>query len=82
MDLNEQVREALRPLINNGLVHDAHIQPSASPGYAPGYVNVTVSLNADNPELLRENIMRQFREHGLKVAGLDLFTNPLWSSTR
>ena len=74
MDLNEQVREALEPLFQSGLVHDAHIQMGAP----PGKVNVVVSLNAHNPELLREDIMRRLEEHGLKVVSLNLFTNPLW----
>ena len=82
MDLNQQARDALRSLIESGLVHKAHIQASASPGYEPGYVNVTVSLNADNPEFLREDILRRLREHGLRVAGLGVFTSPLWRSTR
>ena len=82
MDLNDQVRDALRSLIDSGLVHDAHIQAGASPGYEPGYVNVTVSLNTRNPESHREDILRRFREHGLKVAGLDVFTNSLWPSPR
>ena len=82
MDLNQQVRDALRSLIDSRLVHDAHIQAGASPGYAPGYVNVTASLNAPNAESHRQDILRQLREHGLRVAGLDVFTNPLWRSSR
>jgi len=45
-------------------------------------VNVTVSLNADNPESHREDILKRLREHGLRVASLDVFTNPLWPSPR
>jgi hypothetical protein len=82
VDLNDQVRDALRSLIDGGLVHDAHGQASASPGYKPGYMTVTVSLNAPNAESHRQDILRRLREHGLRVAGLDVFTNPLWRSSR
>ncbi len=70
MSIQDEVRRALQPLINQGLVHmveagscaayDAVSNPSQHPA-------ITVMVNAEDPEAHRVDIMKLVLQAGLKV---------------
>ncbi len=79
MSICDEVHNALKPLIDQGLVHT--VQPGSFAAYGgvpdPGqHVPVTVMVNADNPEAHRVDIMKLVLQAGLKVE-LRLQPNPL-----
>jgi hypothetical protein len=78
MSLQDEVRRALQPLIDEGLVHTVEAESSVADGggHNPGQqVPVTVLLNADDPEAHRVDIMKLILQAGLKV-DLRLLPNP------
>ena len=84
MRIIDEVRRALQPLMDRGLVHEVHIGtfaryggvPNPDPPPNPGpHEAITVLVNADNPEAHRVDIMKLVLEAGLK-AELHLQPNP------
>ena len=78
MTICDEVHNALKPLIDQGLVH--MVQPGSFAAYngepnAGRHVPVTVMVNADNPEEHHVDIMRLVLQAGLKVE-LRLQPNP------
>ncbi len=78
MNIQDEVRRALQPLIDQGLVQKDSGVAFASYGGVPSpdqHVNVTVIVNADDPEAHRVDIMKLLLQAGLKV-DLLLQANP------
>ena len=78
MSIEDEVRRALQPLIDQGLVHMAQAGSYAAYGGVPNQgqpVTVTVTVNADDPEAHRVDIMKLVLQSGLKVE-LRLQPNP------
>jgi hypothetical protein len=81
MSTNDDVRRALKPLIEKGIIHEAHIIPHAS--YGPGtvlpeQVNVSALVNAVDPEEHREEVLRLLKEAGIAMGQANLHRNPMW----
>jgi hypothetical protein len=73
MTTQDEVRSALQPLIDQGLVH--MVQASGGVPNPGQHESVTVMVNADNPEVHRVDIMKLVLQAGLKVE-LSLQPNP------
>jgi hypothetical protein len=78
MDLIEQVRAALKPLSDKGLVHDVQMGAFASygSGLRPYDPAVAVFMNVPDPESYQEEADRLVQAAGLRVE-LQLHRNPL-----
>ncbi|HEX2554611.1 MAG TPA: hypothetical protein VHL98_12990 [Microvirga sp.] len=78
MNILDEVRQALRPMIDQGLVQTVQQGPFATydGGLTPTHGSVKVLVNADDPEAHRVDIMKLLLQAGLKVE-LSLGTNPL-----
>ncbi len=79
MSIVDDVRRALQPLIDQGLVHD--VQWGAVAAYEnildpAAHLPVMVLVNANDPEAHRVDIMKLILQAGLKV-DLRLHSNPL-----
>ncbi len=78
MSIQDEVRRALQPLIDQGLVHMVAAGSCAAYGGGPNasqHPAITVMVNADNPEAHRVDIMKLVLQAGLKVE-LHLQPNP------
>jgi hypothetical protein len=73
MTVQDEVRGALQPLIDQGLVH--MVQTSGEVTDPGQHESVTVMVNADDPEVHRIDIMKLVLQAGLKVE-LRLQPNP------
>ncbi len=73
MTIQDEVRGALQPLIDQGLVH--MVQASGEVPNPGQHESFTVMVNADNPEAHRVDIMKLVLQAGLKVE-LRLQPNP------
>ena len=70
MSIVDEVRSALQPMIDQGLVHTVQAGPSAPDGGVPNpsrHEAITVLVNADDPEAHRVDIMKLVLQAGLKV---------------
>ena len=78
MSIEDEVRRALQPLINQGFVHTARARSFAAYGGVPNQgklVTVTVMVNADDPQAYHVDIIKLVLQAGLKVE-LRLRPNP------
>jgi hypothetical protein len=77
MSIDDEVRHALQPLIDQGMVHAVAGGPSAKydVGLTPTHQPATVYVNADDPEAHRVDIIKLLLQAGLKV-DLHLLPNP------
>ena len=73
MTVQDEVRGALQPLIDEGLVHT--VQATDEVPDLGQHESFTVIVNADNPEAHRVDIMKLVLQAGLKVE-LRLQPNP------
>jgi hypothetical protein len=78
MSIVDEVRSALQPLIDQGVIHS--VQPNTSATYSGAsnqgeHVTIAVMVNADDPEPHRVDIMKLVLQAGLKV-DLRLHPNP------
>jgi hypothetical protein len=73
MTIQNEVRSALQPLIDQGLVH--MVQAGGGVPNPGQHESVAVTVNADNPEAHRVDIMKLVLQAGLKVE-LRLQPNP------
>jgi hypothetical protein len=64
MSIHDEVRSALQPLVDQGLVHMVQAGEAPNPGQ---HESVTVMVNADDPEAHRVDIMKLVLQAGLKV---------------
>ena len=64
MSIHNEVRRALQPLIDQGLVHMVQAGGASNPGQ---HESVTVIVNADHPEAARVDIVKLVMQAGLKV---------------
>ncbi len=81
MSIEDEVRRALQPLIDQGLVDTVHVEPSARYDGAPRagpHSKATVVVNTDNPETHRVDLIKLLLQAGLKVE-LNLQPNPAGS---
>jgi hypothetical protein len=82
MSIEDEVRRALQPLIDQGLVDTVQVEPSARYDGVPRagpHSKATVVVNTDNPETHRVDLMKLLLQAGLKVE-LNLQPNPSRSS--
>jgi hypothetical protein len=82
MNLEDEVRRALQPLIDQGLVNIIQADASTGNGAEPDpgqHQPITVLVNADDPEPHRVEIMKLVLQAGLKV---DLHLKPNASRSR
>lgn len=78
MSIVDEVRRALQPMIDQGLVHAVQIAVAASYQPRPDpnpHEAITVMVNADDPEAHRVDIEKLLLQAGLKV-DLRLQKNP------
>ena len=78
MSIQDEVRRALQPLIDQGVVHMVQAGPDAAAGGVPNpsqHPAITVMVNADDPEAHRVDIIKLVLQSGLKVE-LRLQANP------
>ncbi len=77
MNILDEVRRTLQPLIDQGVVHLVEQGPFARDdgGLTPTHGAVNVLVNADDPEAHRVNIIKLLLQAGLKVE-LSLGANP------
>jgi hypothetical protein len=81
MSKHDDLLAALKPLFVSGLIHEAHIIPHAQ--YVPFHkdaaqpdgTNVSVQLNATNPEDHKQEILRLLEEAEFGTVYLSLHPN-------
>lgn len=81
MSIEDEVRRALQPLIDQGLVDAVQVEASARYDGAPRagpHSKATVVVNTDHPETHRVDLMKLLLQAGLKVE-LNLQPNPALS---